>query len=105
MSRTETQKTQKKAGTGLVVGALAALSALYLLNPGFGVFDLIPDNLPIIGNLDEAGAAALLISCLAYFGLDLTRLVHLILGIFGAESKPTDATPDPAPTTIDVETK
>ncbi len=33
---------------------------VYLLNPTMGVFELIPDNLPVIGNLDE-GAAALLI--------------------------------------------
>ncbi len=32
----------------------------YLLNPTAGIFELLPDNLPIIGNLDE-GAAALLI--------------------------------------------
>ncbi len=33
---------------------------IYILNPTMGVFELIPDNLPIIGNLDE-GAAAILI--------------------------------------------
>ena len=31
-----------------------------MLNPTMGVFELIPDNLPVIGNLDE-GAAAILI--------------------------------------------
>lgn len=40
------------------------LGALYILNPGAGVFELIPDNLPFIGNLDEAAAVTLLISCL-----------------------------------------
>jgi hypothetical protein len=35
---------------------LLAVGAIYLLNPFFGI-DLIPDNLPIIGNLDEAGIA------------------------------------------------
>jgi hypothetical protein len=38
-----------------------------------GIFELIPDNLPIIGNIDEAGAAVLLIAALKYFGVDLTR--------------------------------
>jgi uncharacterized membrane protein YkvA (DUF1232 family) len=33
---------------------------IYILNPTMGVFELIPDNLPVIGNLDE-GAAAILI--------------------------------------------
>ncbi len=46
--------------------ASGILSVLYLLNPGFGVFDLIPDNLPIIGNLDEGAAAYVLISVFAY---------------------------------------
>jgi uncharacterized membrane protein YkvA (DUF1232 family) len=47
------------------------LSVIYILNPTMGVFELIPDNLPIIGNLDEAGATALLISCVRYLGLDV----------------------------------
>jgi hypothetical protein len=32
---------------------LGIISALYLLNIGFGVIELIPDNAPIIGNIDE----------------------------------------------------
>ncbi len=36
-------------------------SVVYILNPGFGIFELIPDNIPWIGNLDEATAALLLI--------------------------------------------
>lgn len=39
---------------------LAALGLVYILNPGAGVIEFIPDNLPIVGNLDE-GAAFLLI--------------------------------------------
>jgi uncharacterized membrane protein YkvA (DUF1232 family) len=39
---------------------LAILGLIYILNPGAGVIELIPDNLPIVGNLDE-GAAFLLI--------------------------------------------
>jgi uncharacterized membrane protein YkvA (DUF1232 family) len=39
---------------------LAILGLVYILNPGAGVIELIPDNLPIVGNLDE-GAAFLLI--------------------------------------------
>lgn len=41
-----------------------AVSALYLLNPGFGVFELLPDNLPGFGNLDEGGAMLLFVACL-----------------------------------------
>jgi len=38
---------------------LAIIGLIYLLNPGSGVIELIPDNIPIIGNLDEAAAAFL----------------------------------------------
>lgn len=62
---------------GKTVGALVlgAVSVLYILNPGFGVFELIPDNIPVVGNLDEAAAAVILMNCLAYFGLDLRNLM------------------------------
>ena len=43
---------------GLVVGVL------YILNPTFGVFELIPDNIPYIGNLDEASAVLLILACI-----------------------------------------
>ena len=51
---------------------LGLFSFLYLFNPGAGIFELIPDNIPLIGNLDEAAAAALLLACLRYFGYDLS---------------------------------
>lgn len=47
-----------------LVYLLTLLGVIYLLNPTLGVFELVPDNLPFIGNLDE-GAAVLLI----WFGL------------------------------------
>lgn len=58
----------------LTVLLLGILAAIYIINPGAGVFELIPDNLPLIGNLDEAAAVTLLLMCLRYFGIDLTRL-------------------------------
>jgi uncharacterized membrane protein YkvA (DUF1232 family) len=36
-------------------------SVVYIINPTAGFLEFIPDNLPLIGNLDEAGATALLI--------------------------------------------
>ncbi len=57
----------------IVVGLVGILSLVYLINPGMGIFELIPDNLPVIGNLDEAAATVLLIAALKYFGVDLTR--------------------------------
>jgi uncharacterized membrane protein YkvA (DUF1232 family) len=53
---------------------LAAVAFIYLLNPTAGVFELIPDIVPIIGNLDEAGAVLILANALAYYGFDVTRL-------------------------------
>ena len=54
-----------------VVFLLGVVSLIWLLNPpGLNIDDAIP----LIGNLDEAAAALILINCLKYFGFDLTRL-------------------------------
>ena len=42
---------------------MGLLGGVYLVNPTAGILELLPDNLPFIGNLDEAGAAFLLIWC------------------------------------------
>jgi uncharacterized membrane protein YkvA (DUF1232 family) len=47
---------------------------VYLLNPTAGFLEFIPDNIPVVGNLDEAGATALLIASLGYFGIDFAHL-------------------------------
>ena len=49
------------------------LSGLYLLNIGAGIVEIIPDNIPIAGNLDEFVASLILINSLAHFGLDLRK--------------------------------
>jgi len=49
-----------------ILGGL--LGTAYLLNLGAGIFELIPDNIPVIGNLDEAAATALVINCLLHLG-------------------------------------
>ena len=48
------------------VGAMLALAgvafgALYLTNLGAGFVEFLPDNIPLFGNLDEAGATTLLV--------------------------------------------
>lgn len=43
---------------------LIGLCLLYILNPSGGIIE-IPDNLPIVGNLDEAGITALMIKLIA----------------------------------------
>lgn len=57
----------------LIVIFLGVISVLYLMNPTAGILELLPDNLPGIGNIDEAAATALLLACFAYFGIDATR--------------------------------
>ena len=57
----------------ILVITIGLLSVLYLLNPTLGVFELIPDNIPLVGNLDEATATTLLLASLSYFGIDLTK--------------------------------
>jgi hypothetical protein len=58
----------------MFVLALAALLLLYLVNPTAGIIELLPDNLPLIGNLDEATATLLLLRIAAYYGLNLSWL-------------------------------
>ncbi len=58
----------------MIILGLGALAVFYLLNPTFGVFELIPDALPIIGNLDEAGATFIILGVLRYYGFDPERL-------------------------------
>ena len=63
----------KKILNHFIIGGLGVFSVVYLFNPTAGVIELIPDNIPVIGNLDEAAAVTILISCLAYFGFDAGR--------------------------------
>ena len=71
---------KKNVFSSILVGVLGAISAVYILNPTAGIFEIIPDNIPVIGNLDEAAAAAILVSCFTYFGVDIGS-------IFGRKKK------------------
>ena len=55
----------------IFVCLIGFISFLYLINPTMGLFEFIPDNVPFIGNLDEVTATFLLLSALAYFGIEL----------------------------------
>ena len=57
---------------------LGVFSALYLLNIGAGIVELIPDVVPFFGNFDEAAATFLLLNCLAYFGVNIGPLRKLL---------------------------
>jgi len=52
---------------GVIIGVI------YIINPGAGIIEFIPDNMPIIGNLDEAAAVILILKCLRELGYDITR--------------------------------
>jgi hypothetical protein len=58
----------------LVMAGVGAFCAFYLANPGWGWIEFIPDNIPFIGNLDEAMASLLLLRVLAYFGINLVGI-------------------------------
>lgn len=58
-----------------MVALAGLLSLVYLLNPTAGILELIPDNIPLVGNLDEATAVAIILACFRYYGIDLTRFL------------------------------
>ena len=43
-----------------VTYVLAVIAFIYILNPTAGVLEILPDNLPFVGNLDEGVAFMLL---------------------------------------------
>jgi uncharacterized membrane protein YkvA (DUF1232 family) len=61
--------------------ALGMLALIYLMNPGLGIIEFIPDNIPFIGNIDEGFATMVLLAVLRYYGLDLGRF-------FGSRNQP-----------------
>ena len=70
--RTPQEPKRSCLGSLAAAGALV-VSGIYMLNPTWGV-DLLPDNLPIVGNLDEAFFTVVFLSSLAYFGLEIPFL-------------------------------
>ncbi|MBX3013617.1 MAG: DUF1232 domain-containing protein [Caldilineaceae bacterium] len=54
----EDAATDQRSRGAVGVWIVGGLCLLYLVNPTLGVFELIPDNLPLIGNLDELTASA-----------------------------------------------
>ncbi|MEO0414226.1 MAG: hypothetical protein AAF226_04640 [Verrucomicrobiota bacterium] len=87
----QTEVKERNPITSVVVGAVGVFCAVYLLNfTAGGVIPFeIPDVIPGLGNLDEAAAATLLISSLAYFGID----VGGIFGRFAKKAKPASNGP------------
>ncbi len=57
----------------IMVLLVIILCAIYIINPTAGFLELLPDNIPFIGNLDEGLATTLLLSGLSYFGYNFTN--------------------------------
>ncbi len=57
----------------LTAAVVGVMSGLYLLNIGAGIVEFGPDNLPVVGNLDEIIATILLLRSLTYLGVDTQR--------------------------------
>ena len=66
------EKKSPLKGILIILGGIIGL--IYIINPGAGIIEIIPDAVPIIGNLDEAGATLLILGALRYIGVDLTKL-------------------------------
>ena len=64
----------RRALKELVIIIVAIVATIYLLNPTAGFLELLPDNLPLVGNLDEAGAMVILVNTFGYYGVDMTKL-------------------------------
>ncbi len=101
-SRGHAPETSRSPLKSLGVAIAGVVSIIYVLNPTAGVLELIPDNIPVLGNLDEAAAIVIILSCLSYIGVELT-------GVLGdavrnaAEAKGQKAE-EPGPV-VDVETE
>jgi len=79
-----------------ILVALAGLIGLiYILNPTAGVLELIPDNIPIVGNLDEAAAVALVLAALRYYGVDLTGFLRRVFKDDPDDKKDDDGSQKP----------
>ena len=63
-------KNDHSFATGFMAVIGVIVSVLYLANLTFGILE-IPDNLPIIGNLDEVFFSGILFASLARFGIYL----------------------------------
>ncbi len=59
-----------------VAWATLFLGGVYIINPTAGLIELIPDNFPIIGNLDEAAAMLLIFAALRYLGVRLPEFIE-----------------------------
>jgi len=58
----------KKRLKDILIGTIGIIVTVYIILPS-----PLPDFIPFVGALDEVTAGLILINCLKYFGIDLTR--------------------------------
>ena len=60
----------------LAAWATIAAGAVYMINPTAGIFELLPDNLPVVGNLDEAAVVFIMLAAMRYLGMHLPEFIE-----------------------------
>jgi uncharacterized membrane protein YkvA (DUF1232 family) len=63
------KKPKKALGFAVIV-----VSIIYMLNPTAGLFELLPDNIPVIGHVDEILAIGLILSSIRYIRTGVFKL-------------------------------
>ncbi len=86
------------------VGALVAfvsigIGMVYLLVPTLGIFELIPDAIPYIGSLDEAGATGMVILGAQYLARRRREKLSLVRSTAFRRSSPAKPVPPEGGTT------
>ncbi len=66
---------EKSRLSKVLAWGVLGLGALYLLNPLAGV-DVIPDFIPVAGNLDEAAIVLVMLGALRYLNIPLPEFVE-----------------------------
>lgn len=65
------KKIKKITIKDFLVFFVGFLGLLYSLNFSIGIFEFLPDTLPLIGHIDEAVALFLVYSACEYFNLNI----------------------------------
>jgi uncharacterized membrane protein YkvA (DUF1232 family) len=60
----------------IIAWATIAAGSAYMINPTAGIFELLPDNLPVVGNLDEAAVVFIMFAAMRYLGLRLPEFIE-----------------------------
>jgi hypothetical protein len=71
------EEYEQQPGWGRALAwATIILGGLYIVNPTAGVFELIPDVVPGLGNLDEAAFMFLIFGAMRYLGWTLPEFIE-----------------------------